>query len=138
MNFRKKLKIRLFTAISYIIIGIALIIVFNIVKTENNFLSSFGFALVMIGVVNVRNYCLITKNEDTIKKHQIAESDERNIAIANKAKSVSFIIYVILACLLVIVLEILNKTQLAMTLSATVCFLILIYWISYWIIRKKF
>ena len=137
MDFRKKLKIRLFTAISYIIIGVALGVVFNIIKTENNFLSSFGFALVIIGIVHVRNYFMITKNEDTIKKRQIAESDERNISIANKAKSVAFITYFILACVAIIVLEILNKTQMAMMLSGTVGVLTLIYWISYFIIRKK-
>ena len=87
MDFKKKLKVRLFTAISYIILGLALIITFNLIKTNNNFLSSFGFALVIIGVVHIRNYLMITKNEETIKKRQIAETDERNIAISSKAKA---------------------------------------------------
>ena len=137
MDFRKKLKIRLFIAIGYIILGLVMIAAFNIIETENNFLSSFGFALVVIGIVHIRNYINITKNEEKIKKRQIAETDERNIAIANKAKSVSFIIYVILASVSVIVLELLNKTQLAIILSGTIWVLILIYWVSYWIIRKK-
>lgn len=137
MDFKKKLKIRLFIAIGYIILGLVMIVAFNIIKTENNFLSSFGFALVLIGAVNIRKYIMITKNEETITKRQIAETDERNISIANKAKSISFIIYVILACVSVIVLEVLNKTQLAMILSGTVCVLITIYWISYWIVSKK-
>lgn len=137
MDFKKKLKVRLFTAISYIIFGIALIITFNLIKTNNNFLSSFGFALIIIGVVHIRNYIMITKNEETIKKRQIAETDERNIAISSKAKSFSFIIYVILTSISIIILELFNKTQLAMILSATVCVLITIYWISYWIISKR-
>ncbi len=137
MDFRKKLKIRLFVAIGYIVLGLAMMVVFNFIKTENDFLSSFGLALVVIGAVHIRNYMRITKNEETITKRQIAETDERNISIANKAKSVSFIVYVILACVSVIVLELFNKTQLAMILSGTVCALILLYWISYWIIRKN-
>lgn len=136
MDFRKKLKIRLFIAIGYVVLGLAMIVVFNIIKTENEFLSSFGFALAVIGIVRIRNYMMITKNEETITKRQIAETDERNISIANKAKSVSFIIYVMLACVSVIVLELFDKTQLAIILSGTVYVLILIYWISYWIIRK--
>ncbi|MBR4079104.1 MAG: hypothetical protein IKK29_02730 [Christensenellaceae bacterium] len=80
---------------------------------------------------------MITKNEETLKKQQIKESDERNIVIANKAKSVAFIIYVLLACIAVIVLSILEMTQLSMIVSATVCVLIFIYWISYWIISKN-
>lgn len=137
MDFRKKLKIRLSIAIGYIILGLAMIITFNIIKTENEFLSSFGFALIVIGIVQIRKYIMITKNEETIIKRQIAETDERNISIANRAKSISFIIYVLLAAVLVIVLELLNKTQLAMIISGTIWVLILIYWISYWIISKK-
>ena len=113
MDFRKKIKIRLSVAIGYIILGLAMIVAFNIIKTENNFLSSFGFALTVIGIVHIRKYIMITKNEETITKRQIAETDERNISIANKAKSISFIIYVILSCVSVIVLELFNKTQLA-------------------------
>ena len=137
MEFKKKLRVRLFIAIGYIIIGLAMIIAFNIIKTENNFLSSFGFALVVIGIVHIRNYRMITKDEENIRKREIAESDERNITIANKAKSYAFVIYVIAACISVIVLKIANKTDLAIILSATIWFLIFVYWVSYFIIRKK-
>lgn len=137
MDFKKKLKIRLFLAIGYIILGLAMIVIFNIIKTENTFLSSFGLALTVVGIAKTRNYFLITKNEETLKKQQIAENDERNIAIANKAKSVSFVIYIIIVCSSVTVLYLLNHTALANILSASVCALVAIYWISYWIINKK-
>ncbi|MEE0264181.1 MAG: hypothetical protein UD936_00990 [Acutalibacteraceae bacterium] len=137
MDFKKKLKIRLFLAIGYIILGLAMIVIFNIIKTENTFLSSFGLALTVVGIAKTRNYFLITKNEETLKKQQIAENDERNIAIANKAKSVSFVIYIIIVCSSVTVLYLLNHTALANILSASVCVLVMIYWISYWIINKK-
>lgn len=137
MDFKKKLKIRLFVAISYVILGIAMIVIFNIIKTENNFLSSFGFALTVIGIARIRNYFLITKDEETITKRQIAENDERNISIANKAKSVAFLAYILVVCTSITILYVLNKTQLAFILSGTVCFLLLVYWISYWIISKK-
>ena len=137
MDFRKKLKIRLFLAIGYIVIGLAMLVVFNIIKAENEFLSSFGFALIVIGIVRIRNYIRITKNEETIIKRQIAETDERNISIANRAKSVSFIVYVIFASVSVIILQLLNKTPLAVILSGTVSVLVLIYWVSYWIISRK-
>ena len=137
MDFKKKLRVRLYLALSYIVIGLAMIIAFNVIKTENNFLSSFGFALFVIGIVRIRQYRLITKDEETITKRQISETDERNISIQNKAKSVSFIVYVFLASVSVIILELLNKTYLAIILSSTIWVLVLIYWISYFIINKK-
>ena len=137
MDFRKKMKTRLFIAIGYIVIGLALIIVFNIFGTENNFNSSFGFALAVVGIAQIKKYYLITRNEETLKKREIAESDERNISIANRAKSLSFMIYLMLACIAVIVLSFLELSLFATVISGMVCVLILIYWISYWIISKK-
>ena len=121
MDFKKKLKTRLYTAIIYFILGVTIIVGAFATKPNNDFISSFGLVLVVIGIARIRNYFIITKNEETITKRQIAETDERNISIANRAKSASFIIYVILASVSVIVLEIFNKGQLSIILSGTVC-----------------
>lgn len=137
MDFKKKLKIRLWFALAYIVLGIAMIAVFQFVHTDNEFLSSFGFALIVVGVAKCRQYKRITKNEETIKKQQIAETDERNLCIASKAKSVAMMLYIILACVGTVVLHLLDKTGPATLLSGTVCALLLLYWISYWIISRK-
>ncbi|MBP3390209.1 MAG: hypothetical protein J6L58_00770 [Clostridia bacterium] len=137
MDFRKKLRTRLYLAISYIVIGAVMIAASFITKTTNEFVSSFGFALLLIGIVRIRNHFIITKNDETIKKQEIAETDERNISIANRAKSLSFTLYVFAASITVIVLQILEMGELASVIGFTVCALIIIYWISYFIIRKK-
>ena len=137
MNFKKKLKTRFYFGVSYIIIGLAMIIVSLTVDGTSEYLSPFGTALLVIGIARVRNYFIITKSDETIKKQQIAETDERNIAISNKAKSFAFNLYVIFACITVIILQILKVTELATIIGMTVCALLLIYWVSYFIIRKK-
>ena len=137
MDFRKKLKTRLCFALAYIIIGIAMIAVSFVTENYNEFLSPMGAALLIIGIARVRNHFLITKSDETVKKQQIAETDERNIAISNRAKSVAFNLYVLIACVAVIVLQFMEKSFLASTIGLTVCVLLLIYWISYFIISKK-
>ena len=76
MDYKRKLKIRLYFAIGYIILGLAMIVVFNIINAQNTFWSSMGLALMIIGIARVRNHFRITKNEETIKKCEIAETDE--------------------------------------------------------------
>lgn len=137
MDFKKKLIMRLRVATVYIILGIVMIFVGIIIKAEEPFISSFGFALTIIGIARVRNYLIITKSEESIKKQKIRESDERNVAIANKAKSVTFSIYVMLLCVATIILSLLNMQEIARWLGFSVCALITIYWITYFIIRKK-
>ena len=135
MDFRKKLKMRLYFAIFYIVLGLVAVLAGNIVK--NDFLPSYGLAIAVCGIVQIRNYVLITRNEETIKKREIAEKDERNIAISDKAKSFSFIAYILLASVAVIVLHIMGKQYLATVIAETVCALLVFYWIAYIIIRKK-
>ena len=137
MDFRKKLKTRLYVAISYMVLGVAMILIFNLVNTGNQYFSTLGFAFLVIGIARLRQYLIINKSEESVKKREIAESDERNIFIINKAKSLAFSIFVFAACVGVIVLQILNIKEYSFILSWVVCSLLLIYWICYWIIRKK-
>ena len=93
MDYKKKLRSRLNVAITYIVLGVMFIVGTFITKTENDFISTFGFMMILMGLVRIRNYRIITKDEDTIRKQQIIETDERNISIIHKAKSAAFAVY---------------------------------------------
>ena len=120
MTFREKLKKRLYLAIGYLIAGGILIILAAVLKLENEFLSSFGFVLVVCGLVRIRNYKRITKSDESIRRQEIAETDERNLSIANRAKSWAFSLYVFLTCVLVIALEVLNREELVNILEGVI------------------
>ena len=137
MDFKKKLKLRLNVAITYIVLGVILIVGTFITKTENEFISSFGFAMIIMGFVRIRNYRMITKDEGTIRKQQIMETDERNISIIHKAKSTAFAIYIFILGIAVIVLSFIGMHEAAKWVAYPACLLVVIYWICYWIIRKK-
>ena len=137
MNYKRKLKSRLYVAIIYIALGIMMIVGAFATKMDNYFISSFGFAMVVMGMVRIRNYRMITKNEDTIRKQQIVETDERNISIIHKAKSAAFSIYILLLATTVIILSLFNIHEAAKRIAYSVCLLVAIYWICYWIYQKK-
>ena len=137
MDYKKKLKSRLSIAIIYIVLGIMMIAAAFMTKTENDFISSFGFAMVIMGIVRIRNYRMITKDEDTIRKQQIIETDERNISIIHKAKSAAFSIYTFISGIAVIILSFLSLHEAAKWIAYSVCLLIVIYWICYFAYQKK-
>ncbi len=136
MDFRTKLKIRLYTAIAFLILGIGLIIIFCIFPNDNSFIYGLGPALAVIGIARIKHYFIITKNDERIRKQEIAEADERNISVSNRAKNLAFTLYVIIACVAVIVLEILSISQYTSIITLSVCIMLCIYWISYFIINK--
>lgn len=137
MEFRKKLKKRLYVAIAYIIIGISTTAAAEIMNLENEFFFAYGIALVVCGIIRLRQYIKLTSSEENIRKQEIAESDERNIAIANKARSWAFSLYVILMGVAVIILEIIGKAEIATAAAISICALIVLYWISYYAISRK-
>ncbi len=137
MEYKKKLKVRLMVSVALLITCIGIIITSNLLADKSSFFSPLGLGLAVISLARIRNYIIITKNEDRLRKQEIAETDERNLMIANKAKSISFYIYLLLSCIAVIVLQLLNKSEIAMYISYSVCAMLLIYWVCYLIIRKK-
>ncbi len=137
MDFKKRLKTRLNVAFIYIAIGITSIVASFIMKTDNYFISSWGIALVVIGIARIKKHRIITRSEDTIRKQQIIETDERNITIVYKARSAAFLIYILLLGLIVIILGFLDIVEAAKWISYSVCLLIVIYWGCYMIYQKK-
>ncbi len=138
MDFRKRLKTRLHIAIIYIILGIGMIAGVNIIKAENYFISSFGFMFLIYGVTRIGNYLKITRSDETIKKREIAETDERNIMIVHRARSITFSIYIMMSGTAVIILSLLDFQRQAQLVAYTVCALMVIYSICYFILQRKY
>lgn len=137
MDFEKRLKTRRNIMISYMITGVILIALYLLKLTENEYLMTFGVALALLGLLKIVQYKRITKDEESIRKRRIAESDERNIAIMHKAKSAAFGLYVIIAGISVIVLEMIGEKECSAFIAFSVCALVLLYWISYFFYSKK-
>ncbi len=137
MNFKNKLKTRLYYGIICIVLGAIMIIGVTATKSENEYISAFGFALAMVGVARIIQYLKITKNEDSIKKQEINETDERNISIIQKAKSATFSIYLLISCSVVIVTALIDMPDVAKWIGYSQFVLVIIYWICYWIYQKK-
>ncbi len=137
MDFKKKLKTRLYVAIIYIALGILMIAGVFLSKSDNDFISALGFAVAMVGVARIIQYLKITKNEDSIKKQKINETDERNLSIIQKAKSATFSIYLLFSCTVVIITSLFDMPDVANWFGYSQFVLVIIYWIAYWVIRKK-
>lgn len=137
MDYRKRLKTRLIVAIVYLVLGAMMIAGTFVTKTDNEFISAFGFAMVVIGIVRLRSYRIITRNEDTIKKQQIIETDERTVSIIHKAKSAAFSICIFAISIAVIVLSFISLHEVARWLSCSLMILLVTYWICYFIYQKR-
>lgn len=138
MEFQKKIKLRLRSAIASIVIGLALILVEAVAKTGNNFLPAFGFGLILNALLRLRQYRRITKDAESLKRQETAETDERNIQLAEKARSWAFSLYILLTGAAVIVLSLFNRVDAAQPYALSICLLVVLYWLSSIYLHKKY
>lgn len=138
MDFKKKMKQRLAVAVSYILLGCVLICADVLNSYDNYFTFSFGIALLVMGIARIIRYRKITKDEKSIRRQELAETDERNRMIAERARSWAFSFSVMVAGLLVILLSLMGCHDLAQPFAWFVCLMTVLYWICWNIIQKKY
>ena len=138
MEFKKKLKTRLYIAVSYIVIGLVLIAADALNHLENQFFFSFGMALTVMGILRLIRHRKITKDEAAIRRQEVVETDERTLMMAEKARSWAFSYSIMIAGIAVIVLSLLGKHDAAQPFAWYVCAEIVLYWVCWLILRKKY
>ena len=138
MEFKKKLKTRLIVAVSYILLGLVLVAVDLMGQTDNYFYASFGFTLVIMGLLRIFQHRKITADEKSIRQQELTESDERTRMIAERARSWTFSLTVTLSGAIVLVLSLLGYHDESLPFAWLVCGMVTVYWICYLIIRKKY
>ena len=138
MDFKKKMKQRFHIAIAYCILGLILVVAGIADNFKNYFIFSFGFALLIMGVLRILQYRKITKSEKTMHQREVAESDERNRMLSERAKSWTFSFSIMAAGILVIILSILGYHDQAQPFAWYVCLMVAFYWVFRLIASKKY
>ena len=138
MAFEKKMKQRRIIALSYIALGLALAIADVLMDSENYFFCSFGVALLVMGILRLRRYRKITASDQTMRKQELTENDERTRMISGRARSCAFSLSITGSGTLVIVLNLLGFRDLALPFAWYVCGMVILYWICWLILNKKY
>ena len=138
MEFKKKMQQRLFVALSYIMLGCLLLVAAFAGKSDNHFFTSFGIALIAMGILRFFRYRKITRDDTTLRKQEVAESDERTRMMAERARSWTFSLSIMAAGILVIVLNLLGYHEEALPFAWFVCIMVALYWLCWCMIKRKY
>ncbi len=135
MDYKKKLKTRLNTAI--IMISVGIIFTVSSIFADSEMASTFGAVFLVMGIARVVQYKRLLNDPEEMRRREIVETDERNVMLWTKARSLAFVIYIIALGIAVIVLQLMEMTQAANIVSWCLMGFVVIYWICYFIIVKK-
>ena len=133
MKFNK----RLIANITEIVIGIILVIC-GVVGILDSYWSGMGTALIIVGCIMLFRQIRYKTNEEYKEKVDIEVKDERNKYLRMKAWSWAGYFSVLIGAVASIVLRILDQDQLSQFAGLSVCLLVVLYWVSYLILKKKY
>ena len=107
-------------------------------ETLDAFWSGVGSALMVVGVVRLIRSYRLSRSETYREKREVAETDERLHFIRNKAWAWASYLFIIICALSTIVFKLLNQDLLHMASSGAVCLMLVLFWVSFFILKKKY
>ena len=133
MKFNK----RLIANITEIIIGVILTIC-GATGLLDSYWSGMGTALIVVGGLMMIRQVRYSTNAEYKESVDVEIQDERNKFLRMKAWSWAGYFSVLIGAVASIVLRILGQNQLSQFAGLSVCLLMVLYWASYFILRKKY
>ena len=128
---------RLIACIVEIAIGLALLIS-NLAGLTDPFWSGMGTALIVVGVIFLIRQIKYQTSETYRESVDVEVNDERNKYLSMKAWSWAGYLFVLIAAVGAIVLKIAGRDDLVYMASGSVCLIMVLYWLVYVILRKKY
>ena len=123
--------------IALIIAGLALIGL-GFVEIVDEFWSGMGSALLVIGIIRLLRFYRLKKNEAYRDKMETAVTDERNQFIRMKAWSWAGYLFIMVSAIATIIFRVLGQDLLCQVASGAVCLMLVLYWVSYFVLKKKY
>lgn len=132
-----KIENRFYINIFYVAIGIFLVAcgIFDIV---DSFWSGMGGALIGVGIIRIVQFIKYRKNPEYREKIEIEKNDERNKFIGTRAWAWSGYFYVMINSVATIAFKIMGNDLLSQYCAYSVCLVLVLYWIAYLLLRKKY
>ena len=124
-------------AVILISIGAALFLS-GVLGVVDSYWSGMGGGVLGVGSVRLVRVIRYHKDEAYRENADVQAKDERNVFLAGKAWSWAGSLYVILTGIAVVVLKIAGYGELSTWAAYSVCLMILLYWLSYLWLRKKY
>ena len=128
---------RIIVSIMWVIIGMVLIGL-SFAGIVDEFWSGMGSGLLVVGIIQLIRFYRLQKNEAYREKMEIEASDERNHFIRNKAWAWSGYLFILISAVACIVFKIMGQDLLSMAASGAVCLMLILYWISFIILKRKY
>ena len=104
----------------------------------DEFWASMGSALVLVGILQIVKFYRLSRNQTYRENMEIELTDERNHFIRNKAWAWTGYLFILIVSVCTLVFHLLGQELLSMASGMAVGFMLTLYWVSYFVLSKKY
>lgn len=115
-----------------------ILIICSILGKVDEFWSGMGTALLIIGIIFLIRMIKYKTNEEYRENFDTEINDERNKYLSSKAWAWAGYLFVMISATATIILKLVQKEELMMMASGSVCLIMVLYWIFYMILKRKY
>lgn len=135
MYYNKK---KMIISIMWVITGAILLILDIIGVMDAPIYSGMGGGLLAIGIMQIYRNIKYHSNEEYKEKIDIEYKDERNGYIRMKAWAWAGYLFILGSAAVSIVLFVMNKELIGQIVNYCMCAVLLLYWVSYLVLQRKY
>ena len=128
---------RIIAWIAYIFLG-AVLVTLGVTEVVDAFWSGMGSALIAAGVIRAVHFFRFRKDESYRERFELEKTDERNRFLRNRAWAWAGYLFIVAAAVASIMLKVLGQDLLSTAAGLAVCFMVVLYWICYLILRRRY
>lgn len=128
---------RMILSVFWLVVGIVLTVL-GVMGQIDSYWSGMGGGLIGVGTLQLYRFIRYEKDEEYRQNVDIQNSDERNRFLAGRAWAWAGYLFVLINGVAVIALRIMGYDQQSMWAAYSVCGLLLLYWLSYLWLRRKY
>lgn len=122
----------------FAMIGIIIFVLSEVFHFIDTFWSGMGVGFVILSAIRLIQLYRYQNDNDYAEKINIQNNDERNRFIADKARSMTFYYSILISAILTIVLRIIGYHQESSIFGYIICVQLIIYWLSYLWLKRKY
>ncbi len=119
------------------LIGVVLLVI-SMFGVVDAFWAGQGGAILGVSAVRVIQFIRYKKDEEYAQRVKVANGDERNLYLAEKARSWGFSMSILLEFIGVIGFHVAGQPELSTLLGFVICLQLVLYWIFWLWGRKKY
>ena len=128
---------RFIASIVEIVLGLALFVC-GAIGLIDSYWTGMGGGLIGVGIVFLVRSIRYKRDPEYKEEYDIEISDERNKFIRLKAWSWAGYLFVMIAAVASIAFKLAGREDLMMFCSCSVCLVMVLYWISYMVLKNKY